>query len=92
VAWRGAIGLPEPLVRIIDAAGRERPTLLVSFGTPYLLSQVPRVPGYLIAWTANPLTEEAVAAALTGGAISGRLPIELPPGYPIGWGLQKAPK
>jgi len=92
VAWRGAIGLPEPLVRIIDAAGRERPTLLVSFGTPYLLSQVPRVPGYLIAWTANPLTEEAVAAALTGAAISGRLPIELPPGYPIGWGLQKAPK
>jgi beta-N-acetylhexosaminidase len=91
-AWRGAIGLPEPLVRIIDASGRERPTMLVSFGTPYLLSQVPRVPGYMIAWTANPLTEEAVAAALAGAAISGRLPIELPPGYPIGWGVPKAPK
>ena len=91
-AWRGAIGLPEPLVRIIDASGRERPTMLVSFGTPYLLSQVPRVPGYMIAWTANPLTEEAVAAALAGAVISGRLPIELPPGYPIGWGVPKAPK
>jgi beta-N-acetylhexosaminidase len=91
-AWRGAIGLPEPLVRMIEASGRERPTMLVSFGTPYLLSQVPRVPGYLIAWTDNPLTEEAVAAALTGAAITGRLPIELPPGYPIGWGLQKVPR
>lgn len=92
VAWRGAIGLPDPLVRIIEGSSRDRPTMLVSFGTPYLLSQVPRVPGYLIAWTDNPLTEEAVAAALTGAAISGRLPIELPPGYPLGWGVQKAPR
>lgn len=91
-AWRGAIGLPEPLQRIIEASGRERPTMLVTFGTPYLLSQVPRIPGYLIAWTDNPLTEEAVAAALTGAAITGRLPIELPPGYPIGWGITRAPK
>jgi hypothetical protein len=89
-AWRGAIGLPEPLVRIIEASSAERLTMLVSFGTPYLLSQVPRVPGYLIAWTDNPLTEEAVAAALTGAAITGRLPIELPPGYPLGWGVRKA--
>ena len=77
-------------MRIIEASSAERPTMLVSFGTPYLLSQVPLVPGYLIAWTDNPLTEEAVAAALTGAAITGRLPIELPPGYPLGWGVPKA--
>ena len=89
VAWRGAIGLPAPLVRVIDDSNRDRPTMVVSFGTPYLLSQVPRVSGYLIGWTDNPLTEEAVAAALGGAAITGRLPIELPPGYPLGFGLQK---
>ena len=89
VAWRGAIGLPAPLVRVIDDSNGDRPTMVVSFGTPYLLSQVPRVSGYLIGWTDNPLTEEAVAAALGGAAITGRLPIELPPGYPLGFGLQK---
>jgi beta-N-acetylhexosaminidase len=92
VAWRGAIGLPEPLIRLIDAASAERPTMLVSFGTPYLLIQTPRVPGYLLGWTDNPLTEEAVAAALSGAAISGRLPIDLPPAYPLGWGIRKAAK
>jgi hypothetical protein len=89
VAWRGAIGLPEPLIRVINDSNGDRPTMVVSFGTPYLLSQVPRISGYLIGWTDNPLTEEAVAAALGGAAITGRLPIELPPGYPLGWGLQK---
>ncbi|HEY9517982.1 MAG TPA: glycoside hydrolase family 3 protein [Gemmatimonadales bacterium] len=89
VAWRGAIGLPEPLVRVINDSNGDRPTMVVSFGTPYLLSQVPRVSGYLIGWTDNPLTEEAVAAALSGAAITGRLPIELPPAYPLGFGLQK---
>jgi beta-N-acetylhexosaminidase len=88
-AWRGAIGLPEPLARLIETSSAERPSLLVSFGTPYLLSQVPGVSAYLLAWTSNPLTEEAVAAALSGAAITGRLPIELPSAYPLGWGIGK---
>jgi beta-N-acetylhexosaminidase len=88
-AWRGAIGLPAPLSSLIEASTRERPTGLVSFGTPYLLGQVPGVPSYLLAWTANPLTEMAVAGALTGAPITGTLPIELPPGYPRGAGIRK---
>ncbi|HTL06322.1 MAG TPA: glycoside hydrolase family 3 N-terminal domain-containing protein [Gemmatimonadales bacterium] len=90
VSGRGAIGLPAPLASLIDATARERPTGLVSFGTPYLLSEAPSVALYLLAWTDNPLTEEAVAGALSGEAISGRLPIDLPSGYPWGWGLPKA--
>ncbi|HEV8358281.1 MAG TPA: glycoside hydrolase family 3 N-terminal domain-containing protein [Gemmatimonadales bacterium] len=89
-AWKGAIALPEPLARLIEASAHERPTGLVSFGTPYLLPQTPGVSAYLLAWTDNPLTEEAVAAALAGAAITGRLPIVLPPGYPIGFGIAKA--
>lgn len=86
---RGAIGLPAPLADLIARSSRERPTGLISFGTPYLLGEAPGVALYLLAWTDNPLTEEAVATALAGAAIEGRLPIELPPGYPIGWGLTK---
>ncbi len=86
---RGAIGLPAPLVELMERTGTERQTLLVSLGTPYLLRQVPRIPAYLVGWTANPLVEEAVAAALAGAPITGLLPIDLPPGYPIGFGLRK---
>jgi CubicO group peptidase (beta-lactamase class C family) len=42
-----------------------------------------------LAWTDNPLTEEAAGLALSGAELSGRLPIELPFGYPLGWGLRK---
>ena len=91
-AWRGAIALPGPLADLIEHSAEERPTGLVSFGTPYLLNQTPGVALYLLAWTGNPLTEEAVAGALAGAAVTGRLPIELPPGYPWGWGIQKAAK
>jgi beta-N-acetylhexosaminidase len=89
VSARGSIAMPAPVAGLIEATARERPSGLVSFGTPYLLAQVPSVALYLLAWTDNPLTEEAVAGALTGAAITGRLPIELPPGYPWGWGIEK---
>lgn len=89
---RGAIGMAEALARLIDSSSRDRPTGLISFGTPYLLSQAANVAAYVIAWTDNPLTEEAVVAALAGAAITGRLPIELPEGYPRGFGIMKPAK
>jgi beta-N-acetylhexosaminidase len=90
-AWRGAIALPDSLAALIQRSSAERPTGLVSFGTPYLLAQVPGVTMYLLAWTSNPFTEAAVSSALTGGPITGRLPIDLPPRYEAGWGIQKHP-
>jgi beta-N-acetylhexosaminidase len=91
-AWKGAIALPDPLARLIESSSRDRPTALISFGTPYLLPQTPTVSTYLLAWTDNPLTEEAVAGALSGAPITGRLPIELPPWYPLGHGILKPAK
>jgi beta-N-acetylhexosaminidase len=85
----GSIPFPEPLQRLIENSAAERPTALISFGTPYLLSPTSRVSTYLLAWTANPLTEEAVAAALSGAAITGHLPIALPAGYALGFGIMK---
>jgi hypothetical protein len=80
------------MAQLIESSSGDRPTGLISFGTPYLLAQTPHVAAYLLAWTDNPLTEEAVAAALTGAAITGRLPIPLPAGYPLGFGIQKPKK
>ena len=88
-AWRGTISLPTDVAALVDSSARLRPTVLVSFGSPYLLSQAPSVQGYLLAWAARPINEQAVAAALRGTVgISGRLPITLDTANPIGGGLQ----
>lgn len=88
-AWRGTISLPTDVAALVDSSARLRPTVLVSFGSPYLLSQTPAVQGYLLAWAGRPINELAVAAALRGTAdISGRLPISLDAENPVGGGLQ----
>jgi beta-N-acetylhexosaminidase len=88
-AWSGTISLPAAVAALVDSTARLQPTVLVSFGSPYLLSQAPGVQGFLLAWAARPINEQAVAAALTGRAdISGRLPITLDPALPVGGGLR----
>jgi beta-N-acetylhexosaminidase len=88
IAGRGTIGLPEALTALIAATARGRSTVLVSLGNPYLVSRLPEVGSYLIAWRANTTTEQAVARALAGRApITGRLPIAIPPAYVRGWGV-----
>lgn len=88
VPWRGGIGMPDGLAALIDQSPAGR-TVLVSLGSPYIITQTPHARSYLIGWAANPLTEAAVARALTGGAIGGRLPIRVPPAYPLGAGLAR---
>ncbi len=89
IAWRGHIALPDSLATLIGRTAATRPTMLVSFGSPYLLGQLPGFAGgYLIAWSSNLATERAAARALTGRApITGRLPITLDAAHPIGSGI-----
>jgi beta-glucosidase-like glycosyl hydrolase len=90
IAWRGHIALPDSLAALILATAATKPTVLVSFGSPYLLAQLPGYRGaYLLAWSAVPATERAVALALTGGApIRGRTPVTLSPTIPRGFGIE----
>ena len=90
VAWRGSIGLPAPLVSLIDSAAARQPALLVSFGSPYVIMQSPSVGAYLVAWSSNPESERAAARALRGAPITGRLPISIPPDLPIWSGLTRS--
>jgi beta-N-acetylhexosaminidase len=88
IAGRGSIGLPAALTALIAQTARDRPTVLVSLGNPYVLAGLPEVGSYLIGWRSNAVTERAVARALAGAApITGRLPIGLPPSFARGWGL-----
>ncbi len=86
---RGRLGTPEPLVSLISEASSGGQTLLVSLGSPYLLSHVPDVPGYIVGWESIPTVERALAAALSGAPITGHLPVEIPPSWPVGWGIQR---
>ena len=90
VPWRGTVGLPDAMMTLIDETALGRPTILVSLGNPYLISALPSVGSYLIGWRANSVTEQAMARALAGEtAITGRLPISIPPDYRRGWGVQR---
>jgi beta-glucosidase-like glycosyl hydrolase/CubicO group peptidase (beta-lactamase class C family) len=83
--------LPEELRELIDTAAASLPTVLVSFGNPYLLSAVPDVGSYMLAWGDRDVSQRAAVAALFGEeAISGRLPIPLPPFHAFGDGLDRA--
>lgn len=63
----------------------------VSFGSPYLISAFPSVPTYLLAWGGAPLSQRAAAHALLGiNAITGHLPVSLPPSLKAGDGLTRA--
>jgi beta-N-acetylhexosaminidase len=87
---RGTLGLPDSMMAFIGSTARSRPTVLISLGNPYLISELPEVGSYLIGWRSNAVTEQAVARALSGATdITGRLPISIPPEYPRGWGLQR---
>ncbi|HEX9221370.1 MAG TPA: glycoside hydrolase family 3 N-terminal domain-containing protein [Gemmatimonadaceae bacterium] len=70
---------------------RGRKPIVVAFGNPYLLQQVPWVSVYLVAWGGFPVSQTAAARALLGtSAISGHLPISIPPYVSRGRGEERA--
>ena len=87
ISARGTIVLPDSLARLVTLTDSAKPTVLVSFGSPYLLDQAPSVRAYLVAWSGVRASERAAARALLGlSPISGHLPIRVPP-YAIGDGM-----
>lgn len=77
-------------------ATRGKRPIVVAFGNPYLLQQIPFVSTYLVAWGGFPASQSAAGRALAGTmAIGGTLPISIPLGgaagtIPRGTGLIRA--
>ncbi|HEY9228636.1 MAG TPA: glycoside hydrolase family 3 N-terminal domain-containing protein [Gemmatimonadaceae bacterium] len=84
-------GAPEPIAQFMrDLVQRHPRTVLVAFGNPYLLQQVPAVSSYLVAWGGFPVSQAAAGRALIGAApISGLLPISIPPLLRFGTGIAR---
>jgi beta-N-acetylhexosaminidase len=88
ISWRGTIALPDSLARLVTVTDSAKPTVLISFGSPYLLNQAPTVKTYLLAWSGARVAERAAARALLGlSPITGHLPIRIPPAYGLGFGI-----
>ncbi|HEX5830881.1 MAG TPA: glycoside hydrolase family 3 N-terminal domain-containing protein [Gemmatimonadaceae bacterium] len=62
-----SVGAPRAFIdfaRQVAAPGRR--AVLVSFGNPYLVQQLPHVPTYVVAWGGVPASQRAAARALLG--------------------------
>ncbi|MBN2358945.1 MAG: beta-N-acetylhexosaminidase [Deltaproteobacteria bacterium] len=78
-----------PLIQRLKSEQPRLPVVVVSFGSPYLLSEFPDVEGYLCTYSALPASLQVAAAALVGTVEpQGRLPVSLPGLHPYGYGLR----
>jgi len=89
--YRGSVETRGGFARLVEglsAAGR--PVVVVSFGSPYVLSAFPSAPAYLLAWGGQDVCQEAAARALLGDIpVTGRLPVSVPPYLALGAGLRR---
>lgn len=88
---RGTLEVP-PEGRAAVAALLEsgRPVVAVSFGSPYVLRDLPGLPTYMCGYGPQALVQSAAARALFGEAeIGGRLPVTIPGVAPRGTGLRR---
>ena len=88
-ASKGGIALPDHVAAFVRRTAGAYKLVLTTFGNPYVLTQVPEVGTYVIAWGQWDVLQRAAARALTGQvAITGRLPIAIPPLHALGEGIQ----
>ncbi|MGA9883754.1 MAG: glycoside hydrolase family 3 N-terminal domain-containing protein [Candidatus Acidiferrales bacterium] len=89
---KGHVGLPEDqrafVNRLIEAG---KPTVVASFGSPYLIERFPNAKTWVAAFSANSAAQTAAARALFGQtAIAGKMPVTVPGVMERGAGLTLA--
>ena len=84
----GQIAVPETARKLV--AQIRKPVVAISFGTPYLLREIPSVGTYLCAYGIQPVVQVAAVHALFGEApIGGKLPVTIPGYARRGDGIEK---
>jgi beta-glucosidase-like glycosyl hydrolase/uncharacterized protein YbbC (DUF1343 family) len=78
--------------RLIQRLGETgRPVIVLSFGSPYFLAEIPEVPVFLTTYGSAASSQRAAVAALFGEFdVQGKLPVTLPELYPYGHGIELA--
>ena len=75
----GQLAIPDAARAVISQLPANMKTIAVSFGSPYLIRQMPQVKTYICAYGVQPVMQNAVVAALFGEApMTGKLPVTIP--------------
>ncbi|HEX8184236.1 MAG TPA: glycoside hydrolase family 3 N-terminal domain-containing protein [Blastocatellia bacterium] len=90
-AFKGSIDLTQGEIDLLKHLSViDKPFAFVLYGSPYMISFVPELPSYVLAYEYYPAAEEAALKAVLGEIeFKGKLPIELPGFYPIGHSVVK---
>jgi beta-N-acetylhexosaminidase len=91
-SYKGSIDLTEGEIDLLKhLSAVDKPFAFVLYGSPYMISFVPELPSYVLAYEYYPAAEEAALRAVLGEIdFKGKLPVELPGFYPIGHSAAKA--
>jgi beta-N-acetylhexosaminidase len=87
----GAIALPPVGRKVLDAVlALPAKKVAISFGTPYILREMPAVETYIAAYGVQPVMQEAAVRALFGEVpFRGKLPVSIPGLHRIGDGITR---
>ncbi len=86
----GHLSVPDVARDVINRLPAREKVIAASFGTPYVLSDLPQMQTYFCAYGIQPVMQQAVVAAMFGEAhITGRLPVTIPGLHKRGEGIQK---
>jgi beta-N-acetylhexosaminidase len=90
VSYAGSVAIPDEAASFIRSLERQgTPHVIVSFGSPYLASDLPDARAFLLAWSGSEASQRAAAQGLFGAfPIAGRIPTRIPPHFRIGDGIQ----
>jgi beta-N-acetylhexosaminidase len=88
VPGKSALSVAPAVAAALRAIAAERPLVIVSFGSPYVLDLFGDTATFLLAWGPwEPLQTAAARAIMGRSAIDGLLPIPLPPHHALGDGV-----
>jgi beta-N-acetylhexosaminidase len=86
----GSIAVPEVASKLLAELAPRVPTIAISFGTPYLLREIPTAGTYVCAYGIQPVMQLAAVQALFGEApVTGKLPVTIPGLAPRGTGITR---
>lgn len=86
----GHMAVPEAARFAVEQIPPNVKTIAISFGTPYVIRDMPQVQTYLCAYGIQPVMQVAVVRGLFGEApVTGRLPVTIPGMFKRGEGITK---
>ena len=86
----GSIAVPDVASKLLADLAPRVPTIAISFGTPYLLREIPTAGTYVCAYGIQPVMQLAAVHALFGEApVTGKLPVTIPGLAPRGTGITR---